>query len=333
MATTTRRTDPTRWMTSLAALLAMGVAACSSGSSAPKLQSVAVGPSAAFVAVGSPQQFTANGTYADGSTAALTTGLTWTSSDAAVATVDSTGLVTPKTAGTVTIKAVETASGLSGTGALTARTVTAVTALPAALKLGDRGTALYRVSGLTAGALYRASLDNLSDDVDLAVYSDLSLDATKRTCSSANVDTNAESCVVAASAAGDVLVQVDGKYTEAGADFRLSLPAPAPEPVDGTIASPGGLPYTATIGVAEKFFKVTGLTPGSAYEVRISGLTADIDVEVYADGYMYKSLCASYKPDLVDDFCTAMASSAGELYVEIDGESSGNGGKYTLTVK
>jgi len=44
------------------------------------------------VPAGSTQQFRATGTYTDGSTADLTAGVTWSSSDPSVATVDANGL-------------------------------------------------------------------------------------------------------------------------------------------------------------------------------------------------------------------------------------------------
>lgn len=63
------------------------------------------------------QQFTATGTYGDGSVADLTNTATWSSSNTAVATIGSTGIATFAGTGVTTIKA---ASGtVSGTSVLT----------------------------------------------------------------------------------------------------------------------------------------------------------------------------------------------------------------------
>jgi uncharacterized protein YjdB len=51
------------------------------------------------------QQFTASGTYSDGTTADITGSVTWTSSNAAVATISSSGLATIQKSGTTTITA------------------------------------------------------------------------------------------------------------------------------------------------------------------------------------------------------------------------------------
>lgn len=77
---------------------------------------------------------------------------------------------------------------------------------------------------------------------------------------------------------------------------------------------------------------MSGLTPGARSLVRMSGLDADVDLEVYGDGYRFASLCSSYNSGTVDDFCTAPANAAGELFVEADGESTSDGGSFKLEV-
>jgi len=62
----------------LAAVLVFGLTACLSTAPAPKLVSIAVAPSSpTSLAVGSMVQFTATGTYADGSTADITNNAAW----------------------------------------------------------------------------------------------------------------------------------------------------------------------------------------------------------------------------------------------------------------
>lgn len=80
------------------------------------LSSIAVSPSAASAAIGATQQFTALGTYADGSTKTLTNAL-WTSSSPGVATIGGgSGLATGIAVGTTTITA--GSSGRSGAATL-----------------------------------------------------------------------------------------------------------------------------------------------------------------------------------------------------------------------
>jgi hypothetical protein len=79
----------------------------------PPLQSISVTPANPSVAVGATQQFTATGTYSDGSTANLTNQATWASSTTARATINSSGLATGVSAGSTTITA--TSGSVSGT--------------------------------------------------------------------------------------------------------------------------------------------------------------------------------------------------------------------------
>lgn len=80
-------------------------------------QSLTVSPSSASVARRHTVQLTATLHYSDGSTADVSSTATWSSSNVRIAAVSSTGLVTGKKPGTVTITA--TASGFSGTSTVT----------------------------------------------------------------------------------------------------------------------------------------------------------------------------------------------------------------------
>ena len=57
---------------------------------APALVSIAVTPASPSIATGADKQFTATGTYADASTADLTSSVTWASDTPSVATIDAT---------------------------------------------------------------------------------------------------------------------------------------------------------------------------------------------------------------------------------------------------
>jgi hypothetical protein len=100
-------------------------------SSSPRLESIGVTPAAPSVAKGLTQQFTATGTFTDGSTKDLTSTSTWTSSDTTVATIStSTGLATTLDTGSTTIQA--SAQGVDGTTQFTVSTavVTSISVTP-----------------------------------------------------------------------------------------------------------------------------------------------------------------------------------------------------------
>ena len=91
----------------------------------PVLATIAVSPSSATSTAGVPVQFTASGTYTDGTAANITNSVSWLSSNSSVATVSSAGLATPVGAGTATITA--TSGSVSGTANLTVNQVTSPT--------------------------------------------------------------------------------------------------------------------------------------------------------------------------------------------------------------
>ena len=77
--------------------------------SAAILKSISVAPAGATIAAGTNRNFTASGTFSDGTTQDLTTQVIWASSDTSVATVGPRGLVAGKSTGTTTITATSSA--------------------------------------------------------------------------------------------------------------------------------------------------------------------------------------------------------------------------------
>jgi hypothetical protein len=69
------------------------------------LTSINITPTNATVVIGTPQQFTAAGTFSDGSIKDITNTASWSSSNTRVATVSTTGLVSGVTTGTITLSA------------------------------------------------------------------------------------------------------------------------------------------------------------------------------------------------------------------------------------
>ena len=122
---------------------------------AATLTSITITPANPSVTKGSQQQFTATGTYSNGTTADFTASATWSSSNAGVATVSnasgSKGMATAVAAGGATISASITASGKTVTGStgltVPAATLTSIAVSPASVSLGLNATQQYTASG------------------------------------------------------------------------------------------------------------------------------------------------------------------------------------------
>ncbi|WP_410209230.1 Ig-like domain-containing protein [Aquirhabdus sp.] len=115
--------------------------------SAAVLQSLKLQPPSTSVAAGLTQQFTVSGIYSDGTTLNLSN-LTWSSSNTAIATVNTSGLVTTKIPGTSTISA--SINGITGSAPLTVTaavlksiTLSPATNIPAGLTLQLTATGHY----------------------------------------------------------------------------------------------------------------------------------------------------------------------------------------------
>jgi trimeric autotransporter adhesin len=102
-----------------ATAMLLACSACNGFFVDPVLTSVQVGPAGATVLVKATQQYEATGTYDDGSTRALSS-IVWSASPVTVATIDSSGVATGVSAGTVTITA--SSGTVSGTVTMTVQT-------------------------------------------------------------------------------------------------------------------------------------------------------------------------------------------------------------------
>jgi hypothetical protein len=98
-----------RWLAMAACVI--GLSGCGGGdgdddnSPPPALQSIAIAPTSASIRIGETQQFTATGTFSDGHTENLAGTVSWSSTVAQVASVNSQGVASAVAGGATSIKA------------------------------------------------------------------------------------------------------------------------------------------------------------------------------------------------------------------------------------
>jgi hypothetical protein len=126
----------------------------------PTLTSIAVGPTAT-INQGATVQESAIGTYNDGSTKTLGSGVQWSSSDATAASVNSSGLVTGRAPGSATITAAFQAT--SGTSSITINLGNVT-----ALKISPPGNTSIHASGGTQTFFAYATVTGESNPVDVS---------------------------------------------------------------------------------------------------------------------------------------------------------------------
>ena len=114
---------------------------------AATLVSIAVTPVDTSLPVGETEQFTATGTFSDGSTEVLTSGVTWASSDVTWATISSAGLATAVSPGDVTISATLGANSGSTSLTVTAAVLQSIAVTPANPSIIDGTTQQFTATG------------------------------------------------------------------------------------------------------------------------------------------------------------------------------------------
>ncbi|HKT49630.1 MAG TPA: Ig-like domain-containing protein [Candidatus Angelobacter sp.] len=125
------------------------------------LNAIAISPAASSIPVNTSQQFTATGTYSDGTSRDLTALVTWASSANGVATIDVNGMAAGVAAGTVNISATLGAVTSSTTLTVNAPAIASIAVTPVGLTLGIGIHQQY-----TATAIYT---DGSSQDLSSAV--------------------------------------------------------------------------------------------------------------------------------------------------------------------
>jgi uncharacterized protein YjdB len=118
----------------------------------PSLVSIAVAPKGVPLFVAGTQALSVRGTYNQGSSTALTSGVTFASDHTDIATVSGSGVVTAVAVGTATITATETASGKTDTAVVTVTveplaTLIGISATPTSISLAPAGTQQLTVKG------------------------------------------------------------------------------------------------------------------------------------------------------------------------------------------
>jgi trimeric autotransporter adhesin len=113
-----------------------GSAALTVTAAASNLTSIAIAPAASSMAKNTSQQFTATGSYSNGTSADLSSLVTWSSSSPATATISATGLVNALATGSTTISASLAGVTQSTTVTVTAPSVVSIAVTPEGLTLG-----------------------------------------------------------------------------------------------------------------------------------------------------------------------------------------------------
>ena len=240
---------------------------------AAALVSIQVSPANASKAVGLTQQYTAIGTYTDGSTPDISASVSWNSSDTAKATISMSGLATAVAVGSSNITAMM--GGINSNSAalsVTAATLVSIQITPAIAKLAVGKTQQYTATGTYT--------DGSTPDISTTVSWNSS-DTAKATISTSGLATGV------AVGASNISASLNG-LTSNIATLTVAAPAESAGPMntarynhtatqlaDGKVLVTGGDGGAGTLASSELYDPLTGAwtTTGSMSTARVNHAT------------------------------------------------------------
>ncbi len=207
-----------------------GSSSSSGGGTTPAtLVSIQVTPATPSIALGATQQFTATGSYSDGTTKSLSAN--WLSSTASVATINTSGLATGVGGGTTTISA--SSGNITGTTTLTVTNpLVSITLTPATASVAVNGTQQY----MATGKYTDGSTQNITSTV------------TWQSSVTTVASINAAGLAIAKAAGNTTITAAQGSITSSPATLTVTNPlvSIAVTPASVSLAPNATQQYTAT---------------------------------------------------------------------------------------
>jgi 6-phosphogluconolactonase (cycloisomerase 2 family) len=260
---------------------------------AAPLTSITVSPATATVALGLTQQFSAQGTYSDGSTGNLSSSVTWSSLPISVVTLNASGLATSQTQGVTTITA--TSGSISGTATLTVGPpqLTGISVSPSTIFVSRGSSQAFTATGTytdgsTADLTSTVSWKIVNPYIATGAVGTSSVIGSKRSFASAGTNSGGSSASFNADAQRDGFTAISAGVGAFSANSKL------------TVVSPARFAYvTHDLGDSVSFYTVDGSTG----DLRMRGYKSTIGYAPFTD-------------------CVTLDPTASFAYV-VDPESSG----------
>ena len=282
--------------------LAIALSGSASGSTTPSpvLQSIAVSPASASIAVGGTQQFAATGSFSDGSTQNLTTSAAWASSNSQEAGV-SRGLATGVTGGSVTITASQ--GGVSSPPVTLSVTAAPATLTSIAVTPSTASIAVGQTQQFTAtGTFSNNTVQNLTSSVIWSASpSDASISSTGLATGTASGQSNITATMGSVTSSPIAVLTVTQATAPTGNAFYVSPTGSDSNP--GTLSSPW-----LTIQHAANTVQA-----GDTVYVRAGVYTESVNVAVSGSATAGPVTFASYPGEtaVIDGTGLAVSASAG----------------------
>lgn len=230
---------------------------------AKDLESISIIPESASIPKGRNQQYTAVGTYSDGSTRDITTSVTWTSSNTAVATINSSGLATGVGVGTTYITAIS--SGITSNSA----TLTVTPAVLESISVTPESASIQRgaTQQYTATAIHSDGSTN-----------DITNSATWASSNSSVATVDSFGLATGKAAGTTYITASSGGITSNSAVLNVVLPGPVTVFSDSFEGGLGKWTQDAQLD----WFTSTQRATNGIYSAEVDGLASDASITTKA---------------------------------------------------
>lgn len=198
----------------------------------PMLQSISISAASASIAKGSSLQFTAIGTFSDGSTQNLTNSVSWNSSNTSVAIVNGSGLANGVGGGSATITATQggiTSNSVSLT--VTAATLQSITINTTNSSIAKGTTVQYKATGtfgdgstqdLTNAVIWASSNPTVADISATGLATGTAIGSTNITASQNGITSNISALTVTAATLQSITVSANSSSIAKGTTVQFT---------------------------------------------------------------------------------------------------------------
>jgi len=197
----------------------------------------------------------------------------------------------------------------------------------------------YHLTDLIPNTIYDISLSILTDNVNLSLFSDNNFVDFFSQCYSGNTGLDDEACSIESNGSGEIWVKVSGNNTKAGATYSLTISDYMGLPSEGSQDLPMKLiyntdfPHSGSVNILTSYYKITGLSPDTIYDISLSSVSAPVHLNVYSSHSWSSNECSIATTIFTGKVeCSTMPNSEGVLWVKVSGSSTSSGAEYNLNV-
>jgi len=189
----------------------------------------------------------------------------------------------------------------------------------------------YKVTGLNPGSLYTIFITENTDYVSLKTTTTPWSYTTH-----SNWTTHSFHNKEIADENGAIWISITNSSTSSGgATYTLNVEPYSGKESEGSLETPhmvtfDSTPYNGTVGSYSSYYRITELTPNTAYTITLDNYSDDVYMKVFSDDSFNQVGCPSWSDTRS---CTAITNESEALLIEVSGRAILNGATFSLSAE